>query len=260
MEDGLMKRWGFLICLLGIFCAGAWADDAYRDFTDTQGRTIRGRVISYDAAKGFVQIEAESGKKARIPLTVLIGEDQDYILAWGNAQGFADEKLFRVSCKEKQLEEVREEIRQDLHWSGGDTDKDFLMNTITRERIAYDFELRNFNPAPLSGIRMEYRIYYEQSEMTRDRSKPIAEQKKLVETVELDVVPAKESLTFQTKPVEIHEDDINEIDSRSGDPRQGGKGKVHGIRARFYMTMSTGDEIQREFCQPSSLSPQTYPW
>jgi hypothetical protein len=254
-----MKCWIWRI-LLGVVCTGAWADDAYRDFTDTKGRSIRGRVISYDAAKGVVQIEAESGKKAPIPLEGLIEKDQEYVWAWENAQGFADEKLFRISCAEKQIEETKEEIRQDLTWASGDTDKDFLMNVITRKRIAYDFKLGNFNATPLSGIRMEYKIYYEQSEMTRDRSKPIAEQKNLNETVALDAIPAKESITFQTKPVEIHEDDINEIDSRTGDPRQAGKGRVHGIRARFYMTLTTGDQIMREICEPSSLSLETCPW
>jgi hypothetical protein len=254
-----MQRSFVLLCLSLVVFA-AFADEPYRDFTNTQGQSIRGRVLSFDARKQVVRIERDNGVKADIPISALLEQDQSYIRAWNDAQGFADEDLFRISCKEKKVDETEEEIRQDLTWSSGDTDKDFLMNVITRERIAYKFEFRNLNAAPLSGIRMEYKIYYEQSEMTHDRSKPKAEQKHLHETVTLDAVPAEENIIVQTKPVEIHEDAINEIDSSSGDPRQAGKGEVLGIRARLYMTLATGEEIVREVCEPLSLSSKTCPW
>lgn len=254
-----MKRYLVSICLSMLIFA-AWADDTYRDFADTQGRIIRGRVLSFDARKQTVRIERDDGVKSNVPLSALSEQDQSYIRAWSDAQGFVDEGLFRIKCKEKKIDETKEEIRKDFTWASGDTMQNFLMNTITRERIAYEFEFINRNAQPLPGIRLEYTIYYGQSEMTGDGSKPEPEQKRLKETVALEAFPAKEVITIQSKPVEIHKDNINEINSLQGDPRQGGKGEVHGIRARLYMKLSTGEEIVREICEPASLSSETYAW
>ena len=40
-----MKRW-VLVCLLVAMVTGVQAANKYRDFTDTQGRTITARIVS----------------------------------------------------------------------------------------------------------------------------------------------------------------------------------------------------------------------
>ena len=238
----------------------AWADDAYRDFTDTQGRSIRGRVLSFDAVKGVVQIEAESGKKARMPLTGLIGEDQEYIQAWGNAQGFLDESKLKIQTVDRKIDESEEEKRRDVTYTSGDTEKDFLTNVITTEKMVYEFEFSNSNLDALEGIRMEYQIYYEQSKMTRDDTKPEPQQIIMKDKMSIPVVPGKGKITVTTKSIDIYEDHINPVPQAGGDRRQGGKGRVNGVRARLYIQLSTGEELMREVCHPKSLSDEKFHW
>ena len=46
----------------------------------------------------------------------------------------------------------------------------------------------------------------------------------------------------------------------SGRYRTGGKGDVHGLRARLCKKMLDGTVAYREFSNPKSLSTSRYPW
>jgi hypothetical protein len=109
-----------------------------------------------------------------------------------------------------------------------------------------------------SGLRVEYVIYFEQSE--ESRKTPVVVQQTKKGSDEIGVLAAKKAKTISSLPVVIHKDSINRKDLIRGDDRIGGRGEVHGLRARFYMKTSNGKEIMREFSHPESLSVQKYPW
>jgi len=250
--------WGIA---LGMICSAAWADDVYRAFTTAEGKTFQGRVLSFDARKGTVQIEAENGKKARVPLSDLSEKDQEYVWEWDTAQNFTDERLFKITCTERLVDESDEEVRRDIEFEIRGTEKNRLLNTIHREKIAYEFEFKNTSPKTLSGIRLEYRIYYEQSKSTLDGRKPEPEQKVYKGQKELASIASGDSIKLMSETVEVYDDKINPMDILvGGDPRQGGKGEVQGIRARLFMKLSNGEEIVREVSQPLSLSADRFPW
>jgi hypothetical protein len=253
-------KYSVVLIGLSVLVFSAVADDAYREFTSAQGQSIRGRVLSFDAQKQMVRIERDNKAKATIPLAGLCDADQKYIHAWSASQGFMNERVFRIACDDKQLEKSKEEIKKDVTYSGGDTMQGLLVNVINREKIAFDFVFKNMNEDPVDGIRMEYRIYYEQSLMTESNESPETKQKTFKDTITLPAVPRNGEVKVMTKPVEIHEDDINPMPYRGGDPRRGGKGKVHGIRARLYMKLITGEEVMREFNHPKSLTEDKFPW
>lgn len=254
-----MKNSLVSICLSMLVFA-AWAGDVYRDFTNTEGQIVRGRVASVDARKQTVRIERDDNAQFNIPLSGLSEADQAYILAWVKAQGFMDKSKFKIHADDKKVDESKEEKTRDVTYTSGDVVKDFLINVISREKIAYEIEFRNSNLDALEGIRMEYQIYYEQSKMTNDDTKPEPQQEIMKDEMSLPVVPGKGRITATTKPVEIYEDKINPIPQLGGDHRQGGKGRVYGIRARLYMMLSTGEELVREFQHPKSLSDEKFPW
>lgn len=256
-----MKTTGIALCLSMIIFT-AWADGVYREFSSAEGKTFQGRVLSFDARKGTVQIEAKNGNRAKVPLSDLSEKDQEYVWEWDTAQNFLDERLFKISCDERVVDETKEEVRRDFHWRNtGRTEKDRLMNTIYREKTAYAFEFKNSSSKTLSGIRMEYRVYFEQSQTSSASRKPEPEQKVYKGTKELSNIAPDDSMTLMTESVEIYNDEINPLDEMiGGDPRQGGEGEVHGIRTRLFMKLSNGEEVVREVSQPSSLSEDRFPW
>lgn len=72
-----MKRMILFICWSGMVFS-VWAV-TYRDFTDTQGRTIRGRVLKFNFRTKMVTFERENKRLAKVPLSIFSESDQAYI-------------------------------------------------------------------------------------------------------------------------------------------------------------------------------------
>ncbi len=251
---------GFILFIgLLLLTVSVQAASKYRDFTSAEGKTIRGLVKSYDAKTKIVTIERDTRKTAKVPLTIFSEADQIYILEWDSAKGFSSKVLLKISCDDKVLEKRKEKEVEDIHYTGGTTVKDFEKTVTTFEKIAYEIEFQNRNDSELKGIRMEYQIYYEQSEMVSDK-KPEVIQKYFAGKMEVPTLSAKSKKVIVTEPVEIHEDNINPVPVAGGDLRQKGQGEVHGIRVRLYLKMPSGNEVLREICRPEKLSEKKFPW
>ena len=73
------RYWQFVALLLlsaGYLCAQA----DFREFTDSQGRTIRAKIFSTDGL--MVQLELEDGSGYETPINVFSANDQAYIKSW----------------------------------------------------------------------------------------------------------------------------------------------------------------------------------
>ena len=241
----MMKYWIWGI-LLGLFCTGAWADDVYRDFTDTQGRTIRGRVLSFDAAKGIVQIEPENGKKARIPLVGLTGEDQQYVQAWGNAQNFMKESRFKISAKRKR------EKNEGKSGQKGLFDQDV-------KNVGYEVTLDNRSDMSLANIRIEYCIFYEQDDSKGSSGEVVCQQGIYCGKLDVDDIAARSDKVLQTAEVMVFKE---ELDSgyyfTSGRPNVK-HGQVHGLWLRASIALPSGERVYRDYSLPDSL-PNSKTW
>lgn len=73
-------RWLILIVSL-VFAATVHADEL-RDFTSTDGQTIRASVVNYNPADGKVVIRREDNRKFIVPFDRFSPEDQAYLSAW----------------------------------------------------------------------------------------------------------------------------------------------------------------------------------
>ena len=244
-RGSLMKYWLWGI-VLGILCGGAWADDAYREFTNTQGQSIRGRVLSFDAVKGVVQIEAENGKKARIPLAGLVEKDQEYIQAWGNAQNFMNESRFRISANRNREKNEGKSGQQ------GVLDRDV-------KNVGYDITLDNRSDIALANIQLEYCIFYEQEDFKAGADKAVCEQGIYCGTLDVDGIPARSDKVLQTAEVIVFKE---ELDSgyyyTSGRPNVK-HGQVHGVWLRASIALPNGERVFRDYCLPDSL-PSSKTW
>jgi len=73
------RYWRFAALLFvstGFLCA----QDGYREFTDTQGRTIRARIYASDGS--MVKLELEDGSAFETPITIFSPNDQTIIREW----------------------------------------------------------------------------------------------------------------------------------------------------------------------------------
>ena len=98
-----MKNWILLIVVL-LAANGVFAVGQYRDFVDSQGRTIRGKVLRFEARTQTVTIERDNKKITKVPITIFSEADQSYILEWDAAKGFTSDSLLKITCDDRQVE------------------------------------------------------------------------------------------------------------------------------------------------------------
>ena len=253
-----MKRLVLCISVL-VMAFGAHAATKYRDFTSADGKTIKAAIKAYDAQKKIVTIERDNRKTMKVSITVFSEADQTYILEWDASKAFSSSSLLKISCDDKVVEKRKEKELEDITYTSGQVETDFEKTVTTFERIAFEVGFQNQNKFELKDIRIEYQIYYEQSELVWEK-KPEAKQKHFSGKMAVPTLPGKSKISVTTESVETHEDSINPVPQAGGDQRRGGKGDVHGIRVRLYMKMPSGTEVMREFSSPEKLSEKKFPW
>jgi hypothetical protein len=227
-------------------------------FSLPDGRSLEAEIVDYNAKLNQVELKRTDGKRVKVKASIFVDEDQAYIKEWDAAKAFTSDRLLKISCTDETIEEWKKEEYKDLRDTEGNVEN-YLMKETMFERVVYTVVFQNTNPSVLDNIRMDYRIYYEQSKESRD--KPVAEQKVLAGKATIPPLPGKsQKVAVSSDPVVIYKDNINSIDWSDGSARVGGEGKVHGMRARLYLKTPSGQEIMREFCSPSSLSAAKYLW
>ncbi len=206
---------------------------------DTKGRSIRGKIMRYDAKKNVVTIQRDNRQQATIPLTMLSEKDQDYVRQWDFNKVFLSASSFKIEAKRKKMKDG------DGGYSGYNSAKKV-------ENYGYEVTLQNRSTSTLENLELEYCIYYEQEEYKRGGEA----RKEGVRYGKLDVgtLLPKSERELVTKPVTIY---TEELDSdwyygSGADNKQ--SGKVRGIWVQVHMVLDDGKKISRNFCLPDSLS------
>lgn len=254
-----MKHW--LAGLIVIACAsGAYANEEYRTFSDTKEQTVSAKIVDCNLPKGKVTLELKEGKRrATIPINSLSTEDQTYVKEWYAANEALVSKNLRITTKKTTLKKWKKNDSDDVVTTGNDSYSSAIQETTEFEQVAFDITLQNTSKVLLPATRIEYKIYYEQSETFTDDTE--AEQLIFKGSLDVAALKQKEKAELQTEYVQIREVEISLDPGLIFDnPPTGAKGEVHGMRARVYLMMPNGEEAMREFCEPSSLSEKQYPW
>lgn len=230
-----MKRLAYalvLICLAGSVRAAI----EYREFTSADGKTIRGRIISYDANKEIVTIERESKRRASVPVTVFSEADQAYIEAWKQAQVFLSSK-FKVTLNKRRRSNESLSSRGTV--------------SIKAEDTYYEVFISNRSATPLYDITIKYCIYYEQEDPNRKQGVHCGELK-------LDSISSTEEKELKTDPVTVYKSDLDSGYYYTGGHDSSQNGSVHGIWIK--VMMNTGAEVLvKEICLPDSI-PNSRSW
>ncbi len=219
---------------------GAGAATQYRDFMDSQGRTIRGRILRYDAKKRAVTMERDNKKMVTVPLTIFSDKDQEYILEWEFNKVFLSQSSFKIEAKRKR------EKDKDGSYSGGGSTSTKVENTI------YEIILQNKSTSTLEGLELEYCIYYEQEK--HGNGKTIDEEGVRCGTLKVGAIRPKSSKDLMTEAVSIYTSELNAGWIYSSGTDNKISGDVRGLWVRVNMTTKSGNVITRDFCMPDSLS------
>jgi hypothetical protein len=226
-------------------------------FSLPDGRSIEATILSFDDRSGLVELERLDGKIVQVKPTVFVEEDQRYIQTWSADRLFLSSLYLQVGVDDVVLDQWKEEEYADLRDTAGNVDRE-LMKETRFEKMAFEVALKNRSAVPFEDLYVEYVIFYEQSQESYE--KPVLEQLMKRDKMEIERVAEKSTLVKQTDDVTVHKDNIMSKNWTSGRSRTGGKGEVHGLRARLCKKMLDGTVSYREFTSPSSLSETKYPW
>ena len=235
-----MKRL-LLVIYLVTAAVGVQAVKQYRDFTDTKGRTIRGRIVAYDAKKKIVTFERDNKRTSKVPITVFSETDQGYVLEWETLKNFATERLFRISAKQKKIDNEAKGSKS-------------RSKQIEVEDTHYEILLENKSASELKGLELEYCIYYEQEEGAA------CSQGVHCGDLSIDAINPVSKKTLQTEAVSTYTKELNsdwryvDDDGKPISVDNVQRGDVHGIWIRIHLKLPSGQKETREFCCPESIS------
>ena len=226
-------------------------------FSLPDGRTIEATIRSFNDHSGLVELERLDEKIVKIKPTVFIEKDQRYIQMWSVDRLFLSSLNLQIEVDDVVLDQWKEEEYADLTDTAGNTERE-LMKDTHYEKIAFEVTLKNRSAEPFEDLYVEYVIFYEQSQESYE--KPKLQQLTKRDKVEIQRVDGKSTWVKKTDNVTVHKDNIMSKNWSSGQSRTGGKGEVHGLRARLCKKMLDGSVSYREFTSPTSFSETRYPW
>jgi len=217
----------FIVCLslLSLTVLGA-----ERIFTDVQGRTIEGELVNFDEAGSMVSIVRKGSRNAaRVPISIFVEDDQEYIREWATLQAITDRRL------KADIKRISDKDEGNTYGTSAST------SVMTDHYFKIVFE--NGTKTSLEDVNLEYVIYYEQDHH-QGRSNAERKQGTLYANEKL-TLPARETTEYETQKVKLwtwNTYSLAPIDA-----------KIHGIRVRLTLTSAKGMKEMREYVYPSSL-------
>jgi len=259
----MRRRISGLLC--SALCFGSWAADEFHMFTDTQGRTIELKLINFDSEHSMMSVERQDGHRSTVSISNFCKADHDYVQQWFMANELLSEGNLKIGCDDKVVSRRKETVTGMQASSAGSQLKEIEIGEKKYEQIAYEISFENKTLQPIENARMEYRIYYEQTERGVDQD---AEQKVFQGETDLALLAPRSSNEFMTEAVEIFNDNLSAVNvitldekgNESSGALEEGEGEIHGIRGRLIVPLASGESLVREFHHPSSLSEKKYPW
>ncbi len=231
-----MKR----LILAGLFlcCSLSRGEEGYHIFTDTQGRAITARILTFDVHKQIMLVQLESGKQGKIPLDQLSDADKEYVQTWNKSKDFMDERKFKISAKRKKYDNDEKSSRD-------------YNSKREVDNMGYELEFENRSDTPFGEIKVEYCIFYEQ-EVAQGGNKCL--QGVYCGKLDVDKMPARAKKELETKKVLIYKDELDADWYYGSGADNVQRGEVHGIWLRASIELPGGEKIIRDFCLPDSLA------
>ena len=232
-----MKRFslGFGAALLaGIVCA-----DAYRTFTDVQGRAISAKIVAFDAAMGKIEVEREDGNSVWVSPTIFSEADQAYIKKWIAADLLLSKNTLRISFK-KRSKSVDTKAKSGADGFNGDA-------------VHFEVTVNNRSKQPIENLQIDYRYFITVDDKERGERQRMVPGSTVIERIE----PAS-SITFTTVPATFGER-IRSVAVRDANLYPGNEEltvsdeELEGIWLKVYGPVVDEERAVRDVYYPASL-------
>jgi len=237
-----------LIALILMVCISlsAYSEETYRDFMDTQGRTVRAKILSFDGHSKKLKIQRDNGKVVSVPASIFSTEDQVYIQSWLKYEGVRSTSKFKMEFNRRSIKSWSKERIGRINYTDGSHEDNQVVGKTDYDEFGYEITIDNKNKYALSGLKLEYCIFYEQ-EVNAKRKDP--EQGVLHGTMDLEEIAAQSKRKVNTKSVTVYKDESNAEFINSAVVR----GEILGITARVYSHENGKKELLRYEGMPKSL-------
>lgn len=230
-----------IILFLGVFLVNLLMA---REFTLPDGRSLEAEIVQYDERLGQVELKRADGKLVKIKPSVFVEEDQDYIDEWILHSVFNGRDII-VDCNKKKV---------------GQRKEDGNAHFIRIDSFLYEIEIQNRSATEISGLDVEYKIFYEQEVNDMDKGRVINHEKTENGKLKIKSLGAREKKNFSTKEVELAKYEFNSTEYYvpGGEP-QGTKGDIKGMWIRMECETAGGMKSVKDFFEPSSIEGK-YRW
>lgn len=230
-----------IILFLGVFLVNVLMA---REFTLPDGRSLEAEIVQYDERLGQVELKRADGKLIKIKPSVFVEEDQDYIDEWIIHSIFKGRHI-TVECNKKKV---------------GQRKEDGNAHFIRIDSFLYEIEIQNRSATEISGLDVEYKIFYEQEVNDMDKGRVINHEKIENGKLKIKSLGAREKRNFSTKEVELAKYEFNSTEYYvpGGDP-QSTKGDIKGMWIRMEYETAGGMKSIKDFFEPSSIEGK-YRW
>lgn len=229
-----MNRLVLFLCFV-LMAFEATAANTYRNFTDTQGRTIRGCVVAYNATKKVVTFQRDDRKTSRVPLAAFSEEDQAYILEWEATDCFLKSSSFKID-----IDREKDENKEKSGQTGA--------HDIHAEDTHYAITFENRADVAMKDITVEYCIYYEQVE-GKERNEGVC-----YGDIKVDIIGSRSKKTCRTKVVTTYKSELDGGYYYASGANSSQKGSVRGIKLRVHMKTQSGKKVTRESSLPTGMN------
>lgn len=215
------------------------AEEGFRAF-EAQGRAIEAKIVSSDLQRGTIELMLRNKQRKKVKSSIFCESDQNYIRDWNMVKEFNSQR-FKVEPVKNTVETFRKDpqrgIRRDV------------------ERIRYDIKVSNRSSIEMTGLRLEYNIFYEQQELGRGSN--VDKEYFLFGASKVDDIQARKNRVVLSKTFDIYNQRLAGGYSgyTDGTPtNQTGKSK--GIWLKLHLKTPTGLIATREICLPKNVSEQ----
>lgn len=198
-----------------------------RIFSDKQGRTIQGSIVSFDPSGQAVTIERSDGKTGVMKIELLTDEDQAFIRSWAFDRAFLEELTIvpqlvsvPVSSKRTKYEDVSKRVIE----------------------LYYDIAFENTSNIDLGKIQIEYCLFYRQG--TRSGTTIHYDEGICYGLVKWNALKAGEKTTLQSRKIKLY--------SEAGTATMFGQAEfsdanVRGLWVRVTTKLASGKKMVRDF-------------